>query len=592
VTHTEKVEMLANVAARRVRSIAWVVLLGQAGAFALSMPSGIQLGTAAILYNCFAIPLLAAIVVASLSGRLPVRLAPSTATIVWCVPVAGTLVSQYHNGESGLVIVVLIELACLAMLVDTRLAVTAVVITLAGYVPLVVRDAEPVAMHVSIVLTGAVFGIAGQVVTRRSLVEAEQHRKGAAEATVELERRLAELQRLEDERTRLNERLLHVQRLEAVGTLAAGIAHDMNNVLAAITSYANVLAAEDPAIAADVQPLLGQAFRGAELTRGVLAFSRRGQYRKVAVKFSQLVDEAVPLVQPTLANGCTLVVAHGASNARIVGDPVQLRQVIVNLCLNAGDAMVDGGVVVVATDRVELDERAAREYGVRTGAYVRIHVADTGTGIDPPTQRRLFEPFFTTKPVGKGTGLGLALVWGVLQAHDGTVHVESEVGRGSRFTVLLPEAVAAAPTKAPAVTVTTLPATVLVVDDEVAVRNGTCRILARRGYTLLTAGDGAEALRVFEAHAGEIGLVVLDMGMPVMGGAECFAKLRERSDVPILIATGYAMDAELQELVSRGAALIEKPFDSRALLAEVSRLMSHRRIPASFADGRSDRTPT
>jgi signal transduction histidine kinase/ActR/RegA family two-component response regulator len=585
--------MLAFVATRRVRSIAWVVLLGQLGAFVLSVPSGIPLGAAAIVYNCIAIPVLAVIVLAALGRKLPARLAPTAATIVWAVPVIGTLVSQYHNGHSGLVIIVLIELACLAMLVDTRLAIGAVAVVLAGYLPLVVRDAQPVAMHISIVLTGAVFGITLQLITRRSLVDAELHRLAIAETAVELERRLAELQRIEDERARLNERLLHAQRLEAVGTLAAGIAHDMNNVLAAITSYANVLATEDPAIANDVQPIIQQAFRGAELTRGLLAFSRRGQYRKAAVAVSQLVDEAVPLVQPTLANGCTLVIAHGTSNARIVGDPVQLRQVIVNLCLNAGDAMTEGGVVVIATDRIVLDESGATDYGIAPGAYVRIHVADSGSGIDDPTRRRMFEPFFTTKPAGKGTGLGLALVWGVVQAHDGTVHVESEAGRGSRFTVFLPEAAVVVSTKVPTVTLTTLPTTVLVVDDEVAVRNGTARILKRRGYTILTAGDGAEALRVFDAHSAEIGLVILDMGMPVMGGAECFAKLRDRSDIPVLIATGYAMDAELQEIVARGAALIEKPFESRTLLAEVSRLMARSgQIPTSFRDGRSDRTPT
>jgi signal transduction histidine kinase/ActR/RegA family two-component response regulator len=593
VTRLETEDMLAVVATRRVRSIAWVVLLGQLGAFALSVPSGVPLGTAAIIYNCIAIPVLGLIVLASLRGKLPPRLAPTAATIVWCVPVAGTLVSQYHNGQSGLVVIVLIELACLAMLVDTRLAIGAVLVVLAGYLPLVIRDAQPVAMHVSAVLTGALFGITLQMITRRSLVDAEMHRLATAESAAELARRLAELERIEDERTRLNERLLHAQRLEAVGTLAAGIAHDMNNVLAAITSYANVLAADDPSIANDVQPVVEQAFRGAELTRGLLAFSRRGQYRKAAVALTQLVDEAVPLVQPTLANGCTLVIAHGTSNARIVGDPVQLRQVIVNLCLNAGDAMAEGGVVVVATDRIVLDDEGATEYGIAPGAYVRIHVADNGSGIDDATRRRMFEPFFTTKPAGKGTGLGLALVWGVVQAHDGTVHVESEPGRGSRFTVFLPEAVVAVSTRTPRVTVQTLPTTILVVDDEVAVRNGTTRLLKRRGYTILTAGDGAEALRVFDAHAGEIGLVILDMGMPVMGGAECFAKLRERSDIPVLIATGYAMDAELQEIVGRGAALIEKPFESRTLLFEVSRLMARSgQIPTSFRDGRSDRTPT
>ena len=583
-------EMLALVATRRLRSVAWVVLMGQFGSFVLSAPSGIPLGTAAIIYNLIAIPLLAVITVLSLRDRLPSRWAASAATLVWCVPAGGTLVSQYANGQSGLIMIVLIELACLAILVETRLAIAAAGIMVAGYVPLVIRDAQTIAMHISMVVTAAVFGIALQIVTRRSLVRAEEHRHATAASAAELEQRLAELQRLEEEQACLHERLLHVQRLEAVGTLAAGIAHDMNNVLAAITSYANVLAADDPTIANDVAPIIDQAFRGAELTRGLLAFSRRGKYRKAAVRLSQLIDEVLPLVQPTMPNDCKLVLVHGTGTRRIVGDPVQLRQVVVNLCLNAGDAMPEGGVVVLTSDALVLDHAAARDLNLAAGPYLRIHVADSGAGIDDMTRKRLFEPFFTTKP--EGTGLGLSLVWGVVHAHEGTVVVESEPGKGSRFSVLLPEATVMVTAEILTVSGGSLPLTVLVVDDEVAVRNGTCRILRRRGYNLLTAGNGEEALRVYDEHAAEIGLVILDMGMPVMSGAECFAKLRQRTDVPVLIATGYAIDAELQDIVSRGAALIEKPFESRALLAEVQRLMARNALVAtSFRDSTSDRTP-
>ncbi|HLL25024.1 MAG TPA: response regulator [Kofleriaceae bacterium] len=586
-------ELLANVAARRVRTIGSVVAVSQIIAFITSAPAGFPLERATIIYNAVSIPALVVIAVLALLDRLPLRLAPTAATIVWCGPVGGTLLSQYQNGQAQLVIVVLIELACLAMLVDTRFVIAAAATTVACYVPLVIRDAEPVVMHVSVVLTAAVFGVMLQLVTRRSLVRAELHRMGEAEAAAELERKIAELERSERECERLQERLLHVQRLEAVGTLAAGIAHDMNNVLAGITSYANILGANDAATAREVQPLIDQALRGAELTRGLLAFSRRGQYRKVRVQLSQLVEETSALVKPSFPAECQLVVVQSTGTAQLEGDPVQLRQVIVNLCVNAADAMPNGGVVVLASDRVTLEEQAACEHGLPPGPYVRFHVADSGTGIDDATRRRMFEPFFTTKPVGKGTGLGLALVWGVVQAHGGAVHVETELGSGTRFSVLLPEAAATVTAKAPVIQTSVWPGRVLVVDDEAAVRNGTTRVLQRRGYQVLTAADGEEALRVFDEHADEIGLVILDMGMPVMGGAECFARLRERADVPVLIATGYAMDAELQSVLAGGASLIEKPFDARALLAEVSRLMRQGAVSApSVRDSESEQTPT
>ena len=207
--------------------------------------------------------------------------------------------------------------------------------------------------------------------------------------------------------------------------------------------------------------------------------------------------------------------------------------------------------------------------------YAQVAVRDDGCGMDEDTRRRAFEPFFTTKPQGKGTGLGLALVWGVVSAHDGAVAIESKLQVGTTVSIYLPISTAA-PARAPApMQARALPTdtTILVVDDEPAVRSGTTRILERLGYSVLGASDGAEALRVFEAHENAIGLVVLDMKMPVMDGAECFRRLRKQSAVPVLLATGYAIDEDVQKLVAHGAALIEKPFSASSLTVEVTRVL-------------------
>jgi CheY-like chemotaxis protein len=239
--------------------------------------------------------------------------------------------------------------------------------------------------------------------------------------------------------------------------------------------------------------------------------------------------------------------------------------------------MAGTGSLSIASDAVDLDEAAAAPLAVAPGRYARVRVTDSGTGMDEATRRRVFEPFFTTKPVGKGSGLGLSTVWGIAQAHRGAVTVESEPGRGATFAIYLPitDREPTVPAPAPAGTDETQAprGTVLLVDDEPAVRTGTARLLKRQGLDVLVATNGAEGLRVFDEHAPKIGLVILDMGMPVMGGAECFRRLRDRSAVPVLVITGYAVDVEAQSLVAQGASLLEKPVPAADLKREVLRLL-------------------
>jgi signal transduction histidine kinase/CheY-like chemotaxis protein len=391
----------------------------------------------------------------------------------------------------------------------------------------------------------------------------------------ENERLRAELERCERDRNNLNDQLLHQQRLEAAGALAAGLAHDMNNVLAAIYGLAELLLddSNDERIRGELEQIVQQAERGASLTRSLLAFSRKGQYRKQVLELDAVIKSALPLLAHTLPKSIHVKAQLGTGETRIDGDPVQLVQVLVNFSINAAHAMKNEGALTIATSIVQLGGKGAERLSLAAGAYVKLDVTDTGCGMDASTRARVFEPFFTTKPQGEGTGLGLALVWGVVKGHDGAVEVMSEVGQGSTFSVYLPITTATpivvAPPRAPRAS---NKHTVLVVDDEPLVRAGVTRMLERLGYSVLGAANGAEALRVFGTSPG-IGLVILDMNMPVMSGAECFAKLRAITSVPVLIATGYALDKDVQLLVARGAALIEKPFSSSALIVEIARLL-------------------
>jgi two-component system cell cycle sensor histidine kinase/response regulator CckA len=389
-----------------------------------------------------------------------------------------------------------------------------------------------------------------------------------------------EREELQAKHERLHTQLLHPQRIEVAGTLAAGLAHDMNNVLAAIMNIAELLLDDcsDTRTRLDLEQIVAEAERGAALTKSLLGFARKGQYRRQVLEIDLVVRDVLALLSHTLPKSVEVKLEPGAPGERVDGDPAQLAQILVNLALNAADAMSGKGRLTIASEVTEVDDATAARLGLAGGRHARIFVRDTGCGMDAATQQRMFEPFFTTKPVGKGTGLGLSLVWGVVKAHGGAIDVDSAVGRGTDFAIYLPVTTAplAARSSPPEPRLPPLRATILVVDDEPHIRQSTTRILERVGYTVLGACDGADALRVFAANQPAIGLVIMDMAMPVMSGAECIRSLREISNVPVLVATGYAIDEEVQTVVARGASLIEKPFSASTLLVEVARLLERR----------------
>jgi signal transduction histidine kinase/ActR/RegA family two-component response regulator len=512
--------------------------------------------------------------VALLSRRsIAPRWGHALCSVMWCSPVISTLFGAWMRPEPLYSVLIPLEMVGAAVLLDTRWVVGLMLGIQVFWIPLSLRaSAHDAGLALMTALTAQAFALVMQIVMRRALL---LHATTARELEIQLAERL-----------RLEDRLLHAQRMEAVGGLAAGLAHDMNNVLGSITSFASLAADEvtSPSVRADLEQITAQSMRGAELTRGLLAFSRHGKYRKQAVRIADVVHEVMPMLERTLPGSIAIEQHLNNGTACIEGDPVQLGQVLVNLSINAAHAMKNHGTMVIATDVVVLDGGAASSLGLAPERYARIQVTDTGIGMDEATRRRVFEPFFTTKPAGQGTGLGLSTVWGIVQSHDGAVSVDSTPGVGSTFTVHLPLTDRTAPARSERpVKTTKLRRTglVLIADDEPAVRAGTARIVERMGLSAIQACNGDEALALYLEKATTIDLVILDMVMPVMGGAECFRRLREAGQVPVLIATGYAVDADVQEMVARGASLIEKPFPSSDLVSQVGKLLEAAKLPRS-----------
>ena len=372
----------------------------------------------------------------------------------------------------------------------------------------------------------------------------------------------------------LEAQLRQAQKMEAVGLLAGGIAHDFNNLLTVITAYGQLLRvefADGDERREEVEEVLKAAARGAELTRQLLAFGRKQVLRPRVVDVNGVVAGVRPMLARLLGADATLDTRLAPSLSRVEADPGQLEQVLLNLTANAGDAMPGGGRVTIETSDVELDAAAVRALpGLAPGRYVLVSVSDTGVGMDEATRLRVFEPFFTTKGTGKGSGLGLATVYGIVKQSGGAVTVRSAPGEGTTFEIYLPRAAreggrdAGAAPPAPAAR-----PTVLLVDDDDAVRSSARRALEGGGYEVLEAAHGAQALDVFAEHGGRVRLLVTDVVMPGLGGHALAERLRaQRAGLPVLFMSGYAVPDE----PGGGPAvapLLAKPFTAEELLAAV-----------------------
>ncbi|HEY1552085.1 MAG TPA: response regulator [Kofleriaceae bacterium] len=507
-----------------------------------------------------------------ITRKFPAKWAHAAGAAIWWAPVATSLCALVSTGNPHLLTLLLLEMTFGCVMLSTRWLVASFVAFDAAWIVIAIASGGfDIAFHTLALASAQVFACVIQRLKVQALVSAETHRIAA-------ETQVGELTKSEAARAELSDQLIHSQRLEAIGTLAAGLAHDMNNVLAAIMGLAGNLAEDidDRAAATDLAQIVREAERGAELTRGLLTFSRRGQYRKEVLSIGAIIDDVVAILGRTLPKAIEIEKQVRHADACVEGDPTQFQQALLNLGINAADAMNGKGHLMMRAETVELGDTMGGLLSLAPGNYARLTVVDTGTGMDDKTRARVFEPFFTTKPMGKGTGLGLALVWGVAAKALGTVTVDSELTKGTTFSIYLPltaQRSQRVPTANPAPRVLKKRGTVLVVDDEPAVRRATTRMLERLGLHTLAAADGEQALALYDQHADEIGLVVLDMGMPGMTGSDVFRELRTRSKVNVLIATGYAVEEEVQSLVSDGARILEKPFKLDALTVEVERAL-------------------
>jgi hypothetical protein len=389
-------------------------------------------------------------------------------------------------------------------------------------------------------------------------------------------------------------RLQQAQKMEAVGALAGGVAHEVNNMMSVILGLGAFLLKDQATPAArlaDVRGILKAAERAAAITRQLLDFSRTAVHRPKVVDLGSAVRHSEPVLRPLLSDGWRLVMWTDVA-PRVRVDPAQLEQVIINLVLNARDATPQGGILVVTTGETEVTSGIAAADGasIPAGLYATLVVRDTGAGMDAATMARIFEPFFTTKPRGHGTGLGLAAVHGILAQNGGYITVESAPGKGSAFTLYLPalaatEMVEPEPKPPPSgADATHAGATVLVVDDEPAVRAIVARVLEQGGYRVLQAHDGAEALDAV-ARTGPPGLVLTDVIMPGVGGIELVRRLRERwPALPVLFISGYsAASLDGQGVIGSEEDLLQKPFSPDELLRRVTAALApaDRSQPAS-----------
>ena len=387
------------------------------------------------------------------------------------------------------------------------------------------------------------------------------------------------------ERKRLEQQVLRAQRVEGIGTLAGGIAHDLNNVLAPILMSIDLLRLDlDQADRLDILNTVETSVRrGAEMVRHVLSFARGIDGERVAVMARHLFPDVLKVVGDTFPSDVVVKTSLAADLWSFDGDPMQVQQVLLALCENARDAMSAGGTLTLAAENTVLDERgSAPNAGAQAGPYVVLTVADTGTGMSAETLARIFDPFFTTRAMGKGAGMGLSTALAIVRGHAGFIDVESEPGKGSRFRVHLP----ATPAGTDDIGAHTLPRgrgeLVLVVDDDAPVRELAGRTLEAFGYRVVPASDGAQATAIYAERQDEIALVLTDMRMPVMDGAATIGALRALDpDVRIIAASGFGLGPGGSELLQTGAAqFLAKPYSAEALLKAVRDVLDGQANPA------------
>jgi signal transduction histidine kinase/CheY-like chemotaxis protein len=383
-------------------------------------------------------------------------------------------------------------------------------------------------------------------------------------------RDISERKRSEREKNELEAQLRQAQKMEAIGQLAGGVAHDFNNMLGAVLGCNDLIQMKFSAAHPDMARYTGRIREAgksmAQLTAKLLAFARKGKFEAAVVDVNEIIQEAVRLLEHSIDKRIAILLTLSDRPACILCDKTQIQNALLNLAVNARDAMPAGGTLRFDTAEASIDA-ATDAFGgivIPPGRYVRITVSDTGSGMDENVKSKLFEPFFTTKELGRGTGLGLASVYGTVKGHNGYICVDSSPGKGSVFTLHFPLREAPSPaTPAAFPLMRQGTGTVLVVDDEELVRSVTAEMLSDAGCSVMTAGDGEEAVKRYRVHAREVDLIVLDLIMPKLHGYECFMEMKKiNPDVKVIVTSGFAMDGGAEKAIEQGAlGFIQKPFE-------------------------------
>jgi two-component system, cell cycle sensor histidine kinase and response regulator CckA len=386
-------------------------------------------------------------------------------------------------------------------------------------------------------------------------------------------------------RKTLHRQLQQAQKMEAVGTLAGGVAHDFNNILQVVLGYSDLLLSEEQLpkrFKDDLTKINLAARNGAGLVQQLLTFSRKTEIKPLHLNLNGRIEQLQKMLSRTISKMIEMELVLTDGLWSINADPTQVDQVLMNLAVNARDAMPDGGKLIIETKNVTLGEDYCRDHlGARPGSYVLLSVSDTGQGMDKETVQHIFEPFFTTKGPGEGTGLGLATAYGIVKQHNGYIKCYSEPGSGTTFRLYFPallsddQPIETAPRALPQGG----SETILLVDDEELIRDLGSRILTKAGYKVLTASNGMEALEVFQRQADEIALVVLDLIMPEMAGKQCLEGLLSLNpSVKVIIASGYSADSHTKDALAAGAkGLVNKPYDIRQVLEVVRSILDEDR---------------
>ncbi len=379
------------------------------------------------------------------------------------------------------------------------------------------------------------------------------------------------------ERELLEKQVRELQKFDAIGQLAGAIAHDFNNLLGGILGTAEMARtrlSEQDSTAPALDRILEQSKKAAGLTQQLLAFARKQILERHPLDLNQVAEESLGLLESVIGADIEVQTKFAGGLSAVEADSTHMEQVVVNLVLNARDAMPKGGRLTLTTEEVELDDDFCRlNLLVTPGRHVKLSVSDTGVGIAPEIAERIFEPFFTTKEIGKGTGLGLATVYGIVKQHGGFVQVESEVGRGATFHVVLPVSTGEArvPARTTGAGLTRGTETILLADDNDTIRSMAEAALEMGGYKALLATNGQEAVEMFKQHRNEVALVVMDLVMPKMSGLDAFAQiLKIRPNVPVIFVTGYSAEMHLVERFDVASkTVMQKPYSPRALLDKI-----------------------